>query len=314
MKIFCSICEFEYRVIPATGPETYNVDSSRDSVPHPTGENYDRKAAANPCMTFIGPSILNVLELSMSISATTLKKLAEFDTPTICNVIELFDVRPYTAGYMDQSIRSSFPGLAPMVGYLVTTTFTAQYPSGNTGTYGSFSDQLELIASAPGPAVMVFQDVDEPPIAATFGEVMCSTYQAFGAAGLITSGAGRDIEQIRALRFPVFTSSAICSHGYGRWLNIGKPVRVGGLTVECGELLHGDANGVTTIPLEIAAEVADAAQEFLAAEEIILNYNKTGDRKSIAEFSDRRAASVEAIARLKERISRNRQATCGTIR
>ncbi len=33
----------------------------------------------------------------------------------------------------------------------------------------------------------------------TAGEVMCSSYQAFGAAGLITSGAGRDLDQVEAL-------------------------------------------------------------------------------------------------------------------
>ena len=35
------------------------------------------------------------------ISPIVLKKLATFDTPTICNIIELFDVRPHDTGYMD---------------------------------------------------------------------------------------------------------------------------------------------------------------------------------------------------------------------
>ena len=43
------------------------------------------------------------------ITGPVLEKLARYDTPTICNVIELFEVRPYTDGYMDGRIRSAFP-------------------------------------------------------------------------------------------------------------------------------------------------------------------------------------------------------------
>ena len=42
--------------------------------------------------------------------------------------------------------------------------------------------------------------------------------------------------------------------------------------VNPGDLLHGDRNGVTNIPLEIAAEIADIADEFVAAEKIVLDY------------------------------------------
>ena len=53
-----------------------------------------------------------------------------------------------------------------------------------------------------------------------------------------------------------------------------KPVSVGGMTIYQGDLLHGDCNGVTTIPHEIASEVPDACKELMSAEDIILNYLK----------------------------------------
>ena len=53
----------------------------------------------------------------MPITAATLDKLRQFDTPTICNVIELFDVIPRNRGYMDGRIKSCFPELPPMVGF-----------------------------------------------------------------------------------------------------------------------------------------------------------------------------------------------------
>jgi regulator of RNase E activity RraA len=154
--------------------------------------------------------------------------------------------------------------------------------------------------------VVVFQDLDDPPVGATFGEVMCSTYQAFGAAGLITSGGGRDLLQVQALGFPVFTGATICSHADCHLLHIGLPVRVAGLTVQTGELLHGDANGVTQIPREIAAEVADIADEFVAAEAIVLEYVRGPGPKTIAEFASRSAAMSEAITALRKHVSRRR--------
>ena len=66
---------------------------------------------------------------------------------------------------------------------------------------------------------------------------------------------------MRAIGFPVFTNGTICSHGYNHIPQIHVPVRVGGLTVFPDDLLHADCNGVTTIPVEIAGEVADIGAE-----------------------------------------------------
>jgi regulator of RNase E activity RraA len=160
--------------------------------------------------------------------------------------------------------------------------------------------------SLPGPAVVVFQDLDDPAVGATFGEIMCSVYKAFGAVGLITSGGGRDLEQVRALQFPVFTNGAICSHGYSQTIDVGQPVRIGGVAVRPGDLLHGDANGVTTIPADIAAEVADVARDFVAAEKLVIDYAQSSDQKTIAEMMDRRRAMSEAIAAIRRRVSRKK--------
>ena len=50
----------------------------------------------------------------VSIDVVTLDKLRSFDTPTICNLIELFDVRPRDAGYMDDRIKACFPEMPPL--------------------------------------------------------------------------------------------------------------------------------------------------------------------------------------------------------
>ena len=130
---------------------------------------------------------------------------------------------------------------------------------------------------------------------------MCTTYQAFGAVGLITSGAARDLDQVRRLGFSAFSNGAICSHGYSHIVDLHRTVRVGGLTIEPGDLIHADANGVATIPLEIASEVAAAAAEFVATEALVLDYLKAG-RSTVAGFSEARKAMMAAQAALGKRL------------
>jgi regulator of RNase E activity RraA len=204
---------------------------------------------------------------------------------------------------MDARIRACFPELPPMIGYAATATFRSAFERPEGSSYSTLDEQIRRFEDLPGPAIVVFQDLDDPPVAATFGEVMCATYQRFGAAGLITSGAGRDLEQVRRLQFPAFTAGAICSHGWCHFVSLMTPIRAGGLAVHPGDLLHGDANGVTNIPAEIASEVAGVAAEFVAAEAGLLEFLKSGPGDVIL-YSEARREMQSRIAALAGRVRR----------
>lgn len=237
------------------------------------------------------------------ISEKALAKLRTFDTPTVCNLVELFEVRPRTAGYMDSRIQACFPEMLPVVGFAATATFRSSGPPRGADAYASISEQVERFDELSGSSIVVFQDLDDPAVAATFGEVMCTTYQAFGAVGLITSGAGRDLEQVREIGFPVFTRGTICAHGYNHILDVHVPVHVGGCVIYPDDLLHGDQNGVTTIPKAIAVELADIGDEFVAAEIIVLEALRSGEASG-ASFLEARTESQARVAKLRERVSR----------
>ena len=241
----------------------------------------------------------------VSIDVATLDKLRSFDTPTICNVIELFDVRPRDAGYMDDRIKACFPEMPPVVGFAATATFRASMPPRDGDGYSSNEAYAERFGELSGPAVVVFQDLDSPPVAATFGEVMCTIYKTFGARGLITSGAGRDLEQVRRIGFPVFTGGTICSHGYVHIPHVHVPVYVGGLAIYPNDLIHADCNGVTTIPREIASEAADVGDEFVAAEAFILEAMRQPNL-SVELLRSARAESQNRIQQLRQRVSRKK--------
>ncbi len=240
------------------------------------------------------------------ISPATLAKLRTFDTPTICNIIEVFDVRPRNTGYMDARIVAAFPEMSPMVGFAATATFRSSAPPRTGDAYGSLDKQVERFGELSGPAVVVFQDVDSPCVAATFGEIMCTTYQAFGAAGLVTSGAGRDLDQVRKIGFPVFTNGTICSHGYSSIPQIHIPVHVGGIAIYPDDLLHGDCNGVTTIPKDIASEVADIGDAYVAAEMLIINAMSESPH-NLELLRERQTESKAAMEELRQQVSRARK-------
>ena len=230
-----------------------------------------------------------------------LKRLTQFDTPTICNTIELFEVRPRNAGYMDARIRACFPEMPPIAGYAATATMRCAEPRRSGDVYSSLDEQVTRFGELPGTPIVVSQDLDDPAVAATFGEVMCTTYKTFGAAGLITSGAARDLDQVRRLGFPAFSGGAICSHGYSHIVDLHRPVRVGGITIHPGDLLHADANGITTIPLEIADQIADAAVELVAAEALVLDYLKQGTPNPKG-FGEARKAMMDALGAIGRRV------------
>jgi regulator of RNase E activity RraA len=84
------------------------------------------------------------------------------------------------------------------------------------------------------------------------------------------------------------------------------PVHVGGIAIYPNDLLHADCNGVTTIPIEIADELADIGDEFIAAEAVILNGLREPNPtpKRLAEL---RAESGERIGKLRARVSHARR-------
>ncbi len=242
----------------------------------------------------------------MTVSQATLDRLRQFDTPTISNVIELFDVVPRNRGFLDGRVKSNYPSLPPMVGFASTAAFRSDAPPQGGDAYASMEAQVARFAQLPGPAVVVFEDLDDPPVGAVFGEIMCTAYQAFGSVGLVTNGGGRDLEQVAALRYPVFTGSTICSHAYCHILHLGLPVRVGGVTIQEGELLHGDANGVTTVPRAIAAAVAELAAEFVAAEKIVLDYLRGSDKKTPEGLAAARREFGAVVAEMTRRAQASR--------
>lgn len=199
-----------------------------------------------------------------------LETIRRTDSPTIANVLEVLGIRSRAAGFANGSLKAIYPEHPPAVGYAVTATFRSAYPGESGTAYSGTPEIISFGQSVEGPKIVVFEDLDDPPAAATYGELMATAFKAFGYEGLITSGAARDLEQVRPLGFPCWASSVIVSHGYCRVEEIGVPVTVGGLRIRTGDLLHADCNGIVSIPKAHAELVAELCGPFAEAERIVL--------------------------------------------
>jgi len=114
----------------------------------------------------------------------------------------------------------------------------------------------------------------QPRKSAHIGEVMGTIARRLGVVGIVTDGGIRDIMELKELGFHSFAAGLVPSHGNPRLVEVNVAVEIDGVRVRPGDLLHGDANGVTLVPLSIAAQVAQAADQVRAREADVLAYVK----------------------------------------
>jgi regulator of RNase E activity RraA len=221
------------------------------------------------------------------LTAEQLDALRRYNTPTISNAIEIFNVRPRHLGFLPHTIRCLFPDLGPIVGYAVTSQTRAS--DSPEAAPDLTADYLRYVAAQPGPKIAVGQDLDDPPgLGAQFGEVNSTIHQKLGCVGHITDGCPRDLDEVHALGFQLFGLNPCVSHAYVRLVDFGKPVRLGGVEVLPGELIHADKHGVCLIPREIAPRLLDACAEVERMERPLLEICRS-EEFSLEEYLARRS-------------------------
>src|SRR5262245_63809940 len=144
---------------------------------------------------------------------------------------------------MGARVRCVMPELGVMAGYAVTAACDSMTP-GQRRRRDAFMALWEALATAPKPAVLVFQDVSPTATHSVhLGDVMATIAVRLGAIGLVTDGAVRDLDGIRPLRFHLFALGVAPSHGTFNVLEVGRRVTVDGVAIAPGDLVHGDEIG-----------------------------------------------------------------------
>ena len=205
-----------------------------------------------------------VVKTRTTIDAEDLQKLARWDTPTICNGLELVCPERRAIGFTTEPLVCLNPSLQPVVGYARTATIRAAGPSINTPEYDKDLrvGYYEYVAGGDSPTVVVIQDLDTTPgFGAFWGEVNTHIHRGLGVAGCVTNGSMRDIPD-SATSFQLLANRIGPSHAHVHITGFGNEVTVHNMTVCDNDIIHMDQHGAVVVP-------ADAVTKLPAAIELI---------------------------------------------
>jgi regulator of RNase E activity RraA len=228
--------------------------------------------------------------------ASVFERLRKIRSPIVYDAIERFDVRSRQEGYSDGTIHCLLPSLGAFVGYAVTGRIMAEVPHADGSPLVSWEEVWNAVSAAARPSIMVCQDMDQPAgRGCAWGDVSASIFRRLGCDAVVTNGSARDIRQVESLGFGLFARGPVVGHANVRFVSVGGPVKVGGLVIAPGDIVHADEHGVVTIPKEIdLGELVRVADEFVASEARVIAYARSAADFSIAglkQAMDRHDAS-----------------------
>jgi 4-hydroxy-4-methyl-2-oxoglutarate aldolase len=167
---------------------------------------------------------------------------------------------------------------------------TVHEAMGRTGLVGAslrpLQDGARIAGSAvtvlcwPGDNLMIHAAIEQcregdvlvvttvsPSLDGSFGELFATALQRRGVRGLVTTGGVRDVADLRAMGFPVW-SRAVNAQGTVKATagSVNVPITVGGTVVRAGDVIVADDDGVLCVPPGDVTSALAAADARVAKE------------------------------------------------
>jgi 4-hydroxy-4-methyl-2-oxoglutarate aldolase len=139
--------------------------------------------------------------------------------------------------------------------------------------------EIALVDSLKTGDVPVFACANSLQVA-PWGELLSTAAKVRGSAGALMDGCVRDIKAIRAMGYPVFAGGIgpLDTKGRAKIVAIDGSIVCGGVPVQSGDLVFGDADGVVIVPRAAEAEVLKLAFEKITGEKKTLDDLQRGDK------------------------------------
>jgi regulator of RNase E activity RraA len=217
-----------------------------------------------------------------------INKLKFFDTPTICNGMELIDPKYKLNYYTKKSFFCLSPKLKPMVGFAKTARIKS-IKSKNMKLSDIRIPYYEYVNKDNFPKISVVEDLISNPIGSFWGEVNANIHYKLGCLGVLTNGSVRDLDVIPN-KFQLLSGTLSPSHAEVHLIDFSKKINIHGMEVKDKDLIHADQHGAINIPVDKLKELISAIKHVSKKEKIILDSCK----KKNFKFVDFKKAYLKA--------------------
>lgn len=208
------------------------------------------------------------------ITQQQLDVLTQWDTPTICNGLELIVPERRSRGFTTTQMACFDTALKPIAGFARTATISAREAQrGDPAQLREHRAKYYRYVAEGGaaPAIVVIQDLDaDPGIGAFWGEVNTAIHKGLGALGLVTNGSIRDLDAC-APGFQMLAGKVGPSHAHVHVVDFGSEVNVFGMVTHHDDVVHADRHGAVVIPRDAVARLPEAIDLLTRREAVILD-------------------------------------------
>lgn len=196
--------------------------------------------------------------------------LRQWDTPTICNGLELVTPERRALGFTVSPMAIANAKLPPMVGLARTGLIRSKEPP--RGPIPPREDWYEYVEATGGlPSIAVIQDIDAVPGFGCFwGEVQSTVHLALGVEGCVTNGAFRDVDML-APGFQIIGGGVVPSHAHVHMVAMRCQTNIFGMLCNDGDVVHADYHGAVVIPDEAVTKLPAAIDLLVRREKVILD-------------------------------------------
>jgi regulator of RNase E activity RraA len=209
-------------------------------------------------------------EIDNMTNVEIMQELRKFDTATICNVVatypgsdiclKLYDAW-YGEYYTDQTLLCMYHDLGPICGYAVTAWYSEASADYTKLDEWALYDHLDLSKKPIILATKQTYPSELLNLSGLFGGNMTAQFKAMKVVGIVTDGPMRDYEEIKEMKVQYLASGLTSGHGPLMLRGANIPIKVAGMSVSPGDIIHMDICGAAKFPEKYLRKVLEYAIE-----------------------------------------------------
>jgi regulator of RNase E activity RraA len=198
-----------------------------------------------------------------------LEALRQYDTPTICNGLELTSPERRSFGYTVEPMVCVDRKLPPIVGLARTGLIRAK--EAPRGPIPPREEWYAYVEAHEFPTIVVIQDIDDRPGHGAFwGEVQSNVHKGLGVIGCVTNGSFRDLE-MWAPGFQMIGGRVGPSHSYVHMIEMKCQANIFGMNVGHDDIIHADYHGAVVVPPDAVKKLPAAIDLIARREKLIID-------------------------------------------